>query len=314
MAKLSIIIPLVREYPQVLFTIRSLLEECKGLDFEIVAIDNYCQEVRDQNGGGQENDRGAAQIKAQSRYIPELISLEYSDKLSHWCAKNVGCEAATGDVFLFLDAHVVPSRDAIQKMFQYYVHHEEELNGTLHLPVSYHILESKRLIYKMVDEQERGWLHYSFTGYRDEPEPYEVPCMSMCGCMMSRKIYERLGGWPKAFSAYGGGENYVNFTLAIMGMKKWIFPNATIHHFGAKRGYHWTYDNHLVNKAIAMYCIGGGEWLSRFFQHSKGRPETLKKMEAHVLKTCGAHRELIKSQQVITIEEWIDTWKIKSGE
>jgi len=306
--KLSVIIPTVLEFPQVLFTVRAVLEECKGLDFEVVVIDNYCEEVAMQCEG-KPIDRSSAQLEAQSRYIPQLTYLKYQNKLSHWQAKNVGCKAATGDVFLFLDSHTMPSRDSIQKAFQYFAHHREELNGTLHLPLSYHIMENKRLIYKMVDEQERGWLHYSFTGYRDDPMPYEVPCMSTCGMFMGRDTYAQLGGFPTALGIYGGGENFVNYCLSVIGKKKWIFPGVTLHHHGDKRGYHWNYDDHLKNKAVAMYCVGGLTWLKRFFEFAKGRPETLKKMQDYVIKTTEDHCKLIEAQKVIEIEDWINAWK-----
>ena len=42
---LSIIIPYCNEHPQVLFTVRSVLEEIRGMDAEVIVIDNYCEEV-----------------------------------------------------------------------------------------------------------------------------------------------------------------------------------------------------------------------------------------------------------------------------
>jgi len=226
-------------------------------------------------------------------------------------AKTKGCQIAEGNILLFVDAHVVPSRDAIRRMFDYYRNHSEELNGTLHLPVTYHILEERRLIYKLVDEREKGWVHYSFTGYRDAERPYEVPCMSCCGVMMTREIYDKLLGWPDAFNAYGGGENYLNFCLAVLGKKKWIFPGVSLHHMGQKRGYHWTYDGHLINKGIAAYCYGGKRWLRLFFKHAKGRPNVLAAMEKYILESCLTYRVNIEKQQVMEIEEWLNKWKEK---
>jgi len=42
---LSIIIPYCNEHPQVLFTVRSVLEEIRGMDAEVIVVDNYCEEV-----------------------------------------------------------------------------------------------------------------------------------------------------------------------------------------------------------------------------------------------------------------------------
>ena len=49
MKDLSIIIPYANEYPMVIFTIRALIEELKHkIDFEVIAIDNYCDELEQQ--------------------------------------------------------------------------------------------------------------------------------------------------------------------------------------------------------------------------------------------------------------------------
>src|SRR3990172_5290384 len=47
--KLSVIIPFVGEYPQILFTIQSIAQNIlcdPEIDFEILAVDNYCEEAK----------------------------------------------------------------------------------------------------------------------------------------------------------------------------------------------------------------------------------------------------------------------------
>jgi glycosyltransferase involved in cell wall biosynthesis len=49
MAELSVIIPFCNEYPQILFTIQSIAQELRDrVDFEIIAVNNYCDEVEKQ--------------------------------------------------------------------------------------------------------------------------------------------------------------------------------------------------------------------------------------------------------------------------
>ena len=68
MADLSVIIPFVNEYPQVMFTIRNIAEELRDrVDFEIIAVNNYCDEVKAQN---REEDKGGISIAACQKGHP----------------------------------------------------------------------------------------------------------------------------------------------------------------------------------------------------------------------------------------------------
>lgn len=349
---LSIIIPFVGEYPQVLFTIQSVAQSLRetGIDFEIIAVNNYCEDVRQQalnqiasakkeivlamaeaSSLGKKDllsdkaminvhkgimpiyeDRSGVAIKAAEKRNPWLKYVEYKDRLSHWQAKRVGVEVSSGSVLLFLDAHVVPSKSAVPMMYDAYIFEINKRNqnyhniGTLHLPLTYKILESKRLIYKMVIEN--NFYGYSFTGFRENEDLYEVPCMSTCGMMISRKIYDNLGGWPSGMGIYGGGENFMNYALAVCGYKKYIFPDATLFHHGDKRDYHYIYDDMVKNRFIAHYLFGGEQLLRRLQYNTKGNPLVLSNLASEAIKESKEQRQQIKEVQKYTIEEWAASW------
>lgn len=307
MAELSIIIPFVNEFPQVLFTVRSIETELRDrVDFEIIAINNYCSEVQKQ---GMVEDKSFEALLAAQKANPRLKVLHYQDKLSHWQAKNMGVQASTGKFLCFCDAHCAVSRDSLVNMFEYYKEMHKELNGTLHLPLTYKILENHKLIYKLVYNPEIAEVHYSFTGYREADMPhYQVPCMSTCGMLITRDLYNQLGGWPKELGIYGGGENFSNFTLAILGKTTNIFCGNPLHHHGEKRCYSWNYDNYTKNRIIATYMFGGEKMARKYAMHRKGNPNALKEILEGVLATCKPHREFIKKNQVMTIEEWLGKW------
>jgi len=306
MGKLSVIIPFVNEYPQIMFTIRNIAEELRDrTDFEIIAVNNYCDEVKAQN---REEDKGGVSIYACQKGHPWLRYHRYEKKLSHWNAKRVGVENATGDYLFFVDGHCIIGRDSLYDAFTYYVEHEEEVHGTIHLPLTYKILEWHRLIYKLVNHGP-VW-DYSFTGYRDNSAPYEVPVMSCCGVLMSRKVYEAVGGWPTELGIYGGGEHFLNFTLAVLGYKKWIMNGAWCCHHGEKRGYHYNYDDYIRNKILATYLFGGRRVCGEFVKVAKGRPEVLQRMMHDVVVKANNHRQHIKRNQVMEIEEWGKKWVV----
>lgn len=343
---LSVIIPFVGEYPQVLWTIQSIAQSLVAteIDFEIIAVDNYCdQAVRQCNMAIQKaidrlkriyfeegrevevpdmfeihdmipplykNKSGEA-VRACARGNSWLRYIEYPDHLSHWQAKRVGVQESTGDILLFVDAHTIPSVDAIEEMFLTYTQSEDfpyMHQGTMHLPLTYKILEWHRLIYKFHIENE-FFYSYKFTPFRPAEEPYEVPCMSTCGMMISRKIYDQLGGWPATLGIYGGGENFMNYALAVCGFKKWIYPHGTLFHHGDKRDYHYIGDDLICNRMLAHYLFGGEDLLRKFASICKGRPSTLE-MFANTIKEEGfEQRQQIKSIQKMTIEEWTAKWR-----
>lgn len=350
---LSVIIPFAGEFPQVLFAIRSVAEELNGrIPFEIIAVDNYCDELKEQNraiakrvsdhmsdviefGEGiseldiyewhekimpvYKNKSGEA-IAASECGHEWLRYIKYDKRLSHWQAKRVGVEASKGSVLLFLDAHVVPSRDAIWQMYQYYIapnmpglQHCADM-GTLHLPLTYKILEWRRLIYKLVIEREYFY-SYSFTRLPQTDDNYlEVPCMSTCGMMISRKIYDAIGGWPKGLGIYGGGENFMNYTLAVCGYRKFVFTpvagirTPTLYHHGERRDYHWYGDDFVKNRMIAHYLFGGEELLWNFVSIGKGNGEVLRKLANQAITEHKDQREKIKRIQQIRIEDWAKKW------
>lgn len=286
---------------------RSIAEELKGrVDFEIIAVDNYCEkEVK------KPEDKGGKYIQNVSRGHDWLKALPYKKKLSHWNAKNHAVQNSEGEFLFFCDAHTAIERDALFKAYSLYRHSHKALQGTLHLPLTYQILEWHKLIYKLVVDQKIGKIHYSFSSYRSAPVPYEVPCMSTCGMLMTRAMYDDLGGWPAELGIYGGGENFINFTSAILGYKKWIMPGGALFHHGDKRGYAYNGSDFIRNRMIANYCFGGQDWLYRLAANARGRPDILENIRRSVIETCGAQRNMLKAKQKISIEEWLEQWERK---
>ena len=348
MKDLSIIIPFVGEYPQILFTIRSVAEEFIGtdIDFEIIAVNNYCKEVETQAFNslirtkdmlskvifreGRElmitdmikahkeimctyEDKSGTAIAAAVKGNNWLKYFEYTGRLSHWQAKRMGVEESSGRILLFLDAHVLSSKGSLVNMYEDYCTSQNfdgdyycEI-GTFHLPLTYKILEYHRLIYKIVVDND-VFYSYSFTPYRENVMPYEVPCMSTCGMMINRDIYRVIGGWPEGLGIYGGGENFMNYTLAVCGYKKFIYPFGALYHHGEKRDYHYVYDDLIKNRMIAHYLFGGEDLLKRLAKTMKGNPQRLEQLAREAVDESKIQRGLIKSYQKTTIEEWARQW------
>jgi len=311
---LTVIIPFVQEFPQVLFTLQSAYAEFykSGLSFELIAIDNWCTEVKIQEGG-RLRDSGGSHIKSLAEEKrPWLRYLEYDEKLSHWQSKNLGVSKCRGKYILFMDSHcILPPRSA-SSMVRYYMENEEVLNGTLHLPITY-MLENQGsdLNYKLVTDMDHSVVHYAFTRHKPDSRPYRVPCMSTCGMLMPRKLFSELGGWPRELGIYGGGENFINFTLAVLGYNVNIYPKTSIFHYAAKRGYHWNHDDYHRNRCIASYMYGGKDFAENYIFACKGKPEVWTKIFYGVITKCSEQQEFIEKKRKIDIFDWVA--KAKDG-
>jgi len=333
----SVIIPYVNEWPMIAFTIRAIVEELEGFcDYEIIAVSNYCREVA---GQGRLPDRShhhyirkadkknlgfydvevsdkvafnQSHIEAISKQHPRLMYLSYEEKLSNWNCKNLAVKKSKGDVLLFVDSHVMPSKGLLRGALTCF----EDMrrtgvmdNDTLHFPLSYNILEQKQLLYRLVYEPEKGNVHYSFLStFPKLTELMEVPCMSSCGIMMRRSYYDKIGGWPSRLGIYGGGENYMNFVSAIVGGRKFIYPNGTLHHHGDKRGYHFNWEDYHRNRMTAIHLFADMNWVD-LYQKSIGGNAVTKRLAHEAVKGSLEHKKLIDSIKVMEIEEWADKWK-----
>lgn len=128
--------------------------------------------------------------------------------------------------------------------------------------------------------------------------------------MVSRKVYERFGGWPDVMQAWGGGENLFNFSLSVLGMNKWLMPGRPLYHDGAPRGYSYNNDGLFVNRLVAMYMIGGRSLADLYRINQQGNPETLARLSDAALANSDVvkQREHIEANQITDIGAWARSW------
>jgi glycosyltransferase involved in cell wall biosynthesis len=324
MPELSCIIPFCNEHPMIEVTLRSLANELAagGIDFEIIAVDNWTEDVGKQQdaktGRPFGRDRGHDLVASMSSVIPWLRRLEYNERLSHWQAKNFAIENSSSPFLYFCDAHVMVHPGALCEMFKFYSDSDAlRKNATIHLPLTYHILEEKRLIYSLRWRPEFNDLDYTFCAARTlEPgeECYEVPCMSTCGMLASREVLNRIGGWPKTLGIYGGGEHFINYTMAVLGMKKFIFGENPLYHHGAPRGYRWNAVDYERNRLTAAFLFGGASFA---YEHASKRSPRNFPNKRVLQGICREvvndpylceFRDRIKAAAVIDIHDFIESW------
>jgi hypothetical protein len=256
-------------------------------------------------------------IESWARQHDWLTYVHYDEKLSHWNAKNAAVAAARGRLLYFVDGHVAPGAGSLRwpvTLYEDWI--AKHGPGCFHTPLTYHILEDKKLVYAFRPELEKWFLGYRFCSYPahwdcfspENPIPQEVACGSLCGMLTSRELYDRIGGFPKALGIYGGGENFWNFTRATLGARAWVVPGNPLHHYGNTRGYHWLDGDFKKNQAVAAFMYGGQKWLEGFCRHhdkyDRDR-DFFERLITEIPAECAEHRAHIVGQQSKEIEAWI---------
>jgi glycosyltransferase involved in cell wall biosynthesis len=320
---LSIIVPACNELPQIRFTIQSLFNELNGLfDFEIIVIDNHTEEVTKQ--GFPHDGTYEAMVKLSEKAAPYIVPLRLENNLSHWNAKNQAIEVAKSDLLFFCDAHVMLSVGSLRRMFAFYSDHWQTINGSFHLPLSYlNDARGNELIYRLVENVDLGMCHYRFTPYvKHAPNnaPYfPVPCMSTCGMMIHKRLLvDVLGKWPSQLGIYGGGENFLNFVQAAIGMTPHVICGEPLYHYAAPRGYRWNHFDWIRNRIIAIFLAGGENWAisctdAIIKSGNRGTPRQLYKVLNEVLDNPEnqERRKAIENHPDFRpLETWIDQARV----
>ena len=314
MSKLAIIIPYVGEWPSILFTVRSIHDDLKDVDHEIIVVDNWCDEVVRQ---GRTPDRGHLHIGKKGEQVEShlltiskqcswLKYMMYDLALSHWQCKAHAVANTNADYLMFIDAHCIAKQGSLVGMYHTYRAMEDYINGTLHLPLTYNILEDKRLIYSLQWEPEKGFIGYTFCSAPQREEiMYEVPCMSSCGSLMSRKVYNSLQNAWAGLTSYSGGEHIMNYVLATLGYKHWIYNRGILHHHGDERGYSWNWGGYQYNRAVAMYLIAGEAFMWKYLDNVKCPDVSIKmSIGSSVLENYDSTFKNIELNRKQTIEDW----------
>lgn len=313
---LSIVIPYYQEHPQLIFTLQSIANELLYSDVEhqIVLIDNSptlqseCWEL---------DSTLYIQHKRDCGMLPNVDFYSYTDTLSHWQAKNKGVDRAYGDTLLFLDAHVVIYPGVIKKMLECFKELPE--HSLLHMPITYMLEDGKKnaLIYELVTDLANGIVDYRFTKFDSDKEYIEVPCMSTCGMMVSKQtMLDKFLKWPSLLGSYSGGEQYINFVGAVLGIRKFVLNAGSLFHYAAPRSYELVYEDVYRNRAIATYLYAGKDlfncYLDNLIRLKRGRISLriINKIRMELLGNAEMQerRSYIKENSVTDIETWIKKW------
>lgn len=230
--KVSVVLGVRNEYPVILGTILSFVEELEfwGYPWEVIVVDNMSTD-------------STADILLDKfrRWVRDgsLKVIEYNDRPANVTVRNIGARAATGDVVFLADGHLSIAPGTCHGMIQGWL----ERGGLWHSAI--HIWGDTRDIrcygYDL-KLRERFWGNLS-RGVPAEvsedpksrnPVPkvpfYRVPMASHCCLMAGREEYLEFGGYCENFRCYGGGEPYLDLKWWLFGSEVYIFAKGLVRH------------------------------------------------------------------------------------
>jgi GT2 family glycosyltransferase len=209
----------------------SIYKETKGIDFEVIVIDNNSQD-------------GSVEMVRQE--FPQAILIENKDNLGFGKANNQGLKIAKGDYLMFLNTDTVVLDRAINKLVEYLDKNLEVmmvgprlLNRDLtfqhacrrSLP---NLLNSFFQLFGLVKIFKNNTLINSYKKYDMDPEitgPTEA--LSGAAMMFRRRVYEDIGGFDEMFFMYGEDLDFCK-RIIDRGWQTVYVSYAKIIHFGGQ--------------------------------------------------------------------------------
>lgn len=285
---LSILIASRNEYPQLVWTIYSFINDIpRNERYEVIVASN----------GASKETKVMDEWLGKGRLVRDgFLKLLSLPAMSPFKAQQIMSEQAEGDVLVIGDAHIVVQRGTLTCMLKLLQHKK----GFVHSPMLYLgdiNNPSHRKLYGYKHPIKRGW-----TFNQRSKRPYK--CVSSgAGLMMTYKHeWQEVGGSNAPFhEGIGGGETLLDMKYWMFNKIVWIHPDCLYYHYARKRGYTWSMDQFYWNQFVAYYCLAGRE----FMEEQNKRVSYPQKLEFldKVENTCQEHRKFIVDNATYTLTE-----------
>jgi glycosyltransferase involved in cell wall biosynthesis len=230
----SIVIAAHNEGPALAKTIRSCVETCGPLDYEIVVADDASTD-------------GSVELAAAR--FPQLRVTRHDRRRGASATKHLGACEASGEVLVFLDGHCKPEEGAVRRL----VEDVELLDGEAIVTPATAALDvgrwrndprqvghGYRLGLKTFD---CGWLPLARMRAVQEGRRqfHESPALIGCALAISRTLYHRLRGFDADMLTWGVED-------LDLGLKCWLMGGRILHDAQARIGHRFRrqFDNYPV--------------------------------------------------------------------
>lgn len=308
--KLSVIIPARNEWPQIVFTIHSILAAwetsypklgLKQEDMEIIIVTN-CSTDRDPVRTAVKGT--VEHLMPRGIFSNRYVRVLYDPLAGNHSARNKGVEMARGEYCFLSDGHM----SYAPEYFYWMLKACEESGGIVHSPIGWHGTyppQQRALGYqytiKVGDEWRGTWAQRCLT----EEDWFYIPALGHCSLMFKRDQFRDFGGYQAYHKAYGGGEMFVNMMWWMYGSVCVCEPRAIAYHLHSERGYAYHHDDYIENILGCMYALGIDDWRERTYINymKKCRKDRMDQLMERSAKVHQSRRDEVLRRRKKTFNE-----------
>ena len=303
---LSVIMPARNEFPQIAFTVHSILncwyaEGHKPQEIEIIIVDN----CSDDDVYPHRGTKGTTSyLMPRGAYWNRILKVVRDPIAGNHTARTTGAKVARGDYLFFTDAHM----SYVPGFFKTMIETINETRGLFHGVIGWLGAwppTPKGLGYqytiKVGEEWKGTWTNYML----DADKWFYIASLGHCSVGVKRDQFFKFGGYQKIHRTYGGGELYLDMKWWMLGSTVVVHPKAIGFHLASERGYSYNHDDYIENIMGCMYALGIDDWRERAYLNylRKGRKEVLDKIVERSAKEHEADRAWIEKKRKYTFNE-----------
>lgn len=302
----SVVIPARNEFPQITFTIQSIINDLetflKPSEFEIIICANCINDWY-----GQTKDRRACGgtvdfLMPRGIYWNKVLRVLYDPIAGNHSTRNKGAKLARGKYLFFSDAHMSYKIGYFKRMIRAIDETQGLVHGTIGWLGAYPPSTSMGYQYtiKLGEEIKGTWNNYCLTD-----DYFYIPLQGHCCLGMLREQFLKFGGYPEYHRCYGGGEFYLDMKWWMFGSKVSVDPQAIAYHLSAPRGYNYNHDDYVHNVLLIGHALGMEEWAERAYLNwmRKGNPKTMERLWEEAKEEAKEDKEFIAKNRVKTFNE-----------
>jgi len=303
MKTVSVILANRNDLQMLLVTVLSAVEDLKGIDGEIVLVDNSDAKLKP-----AVESLVAGQVKAG------ILRLIHQERPSSAAAMELAARSAQGEYLFYTDSHTMIGSGTIQACLDFFERHAGEPIGFVHAPIQWaHQSPAQRKVAMSVrlNQLGHGWLSID----RERRITWKgMPHM------IRKDVYEAIGGYgclAEHYVGWGGLIPFLGIKPWLLGYENWGIPDGVTYHFGEypePAREHIKYRVYVAHgsysagwsHAVAAYVMGGEVFLAEQFEPANmkrwfrgGLPQALE----HARKIGEKDRQWIIENQKISMQE-----------